>query len=323
MQRYLVRRLMLTLVSLLILSMVVFSGLRLLKGDLALMMLGRTGLGGALVKAVDEDQLEEVREALGLDKPIPIQYVKWMQLVLQGDFGKSAYSQRPALEEVLEALPVTLQLAIMATILAWLVGVPCGLVAAVRRNTGLDTLLRLASIGGLAIPGFWIGALLISVPARLWQWTPLGPYVSFSEDPLGSLAHSFWPAAVLAIGMAAWLMRITRATMVEVLHKDYIRSARAKGLTGRAIVLGHALRNCLIPVVSQSGLQFGALLGGAVVMEQLFLLPGLGRLLIRSLLERDYAVAQASVLFIAVGFALINLLVDLTYSWLDPRIKYS
>lgn len=322
MQRYLVRRLLLSLVSLLILSMVVFAGLRQLKGDLALMMLGQNGLGGALAKAVDEGQLQQIRETLGLDKPIPVQYLKWLQLVVRGDFGKSAYSQRPAMDEVAQALPVTLQLAIIATVFAWLVGVPFGVIAALKRNSFLDSVLRIISIIGLAVPGFWIGALIISIPARLWAWTPLRPYVYMSEDALVSLVRTLLPACVLGIEMAAWLMRITRATMVEVLQQDYIRSAKAKGLANSVVVLRHSLKNGLIPVISQSGLQFGTLLGGAVVIEQLFLLPGLGRLLIRSLLERDYSVAQAGVLFMAVGFTLINLFVDLVYGWLDPRIKY-
>jgi peptide/nickel transport system permease protein len=322
MRLYITRRLLLIVVNLLVVSMLVFAGMRLLKGDLALLILARGGLTSAAQKAANPEELAALRSELGLDKPVPIQYANWLRLVLTGELGESAYTKKPVTTELARTLPVTIQLAVMATLLAWLMGLPIGFFSAIKQDTWPDTIARLVSIAGLAIPGFWLGALLITVPAFLWGWTPLKPYVRLTEDPLANLQRMFWPALILAIGMAAWLMRMTRAAAVEIMQGDYIRTARAKGLSEKWVVTGHALKNSLIPVLCMGGIQFGSLLAGAVIIEELFALPGLGRLLVQSIFYRDYAVVQAVVLYFAFGVAAVNLIVDLAYAWIDPRIRY-
>jgi peptide/nickel transport system permease protein len=323
MRRYVVRRLLFSTLSLVVISMMVFAGLRTLKGDLAVMLIGREGISAAWEKYAQPGELEAFREKLGLSDPIPIQYLKWLRLVLQGEFGQSAYTQEPAVEEIAQTLPVTLQLAAMATIIAWLLGVPIGLISALKHDTAFDNIVRVLSISGLAIPGFWIGALLITLPAVWWHWTPLKPYVPLTQNVVLSLERMFWPALTLAFGMAAGLMRLTRAMSLEVLQCDYIRTARAKGLGQRTVVLVHTLKNAMIPVLCQGGIQFGTLIGGTVIIEELFMLPGLGRLLVQSIFLRDYAVVQAAVLYLTVGVTLVNLLVDVSYAWVDPRIRYT
>ncbi len=322
MRRYIVRRLLLIVVNLLVISMMVFAGLRMLKGDLAVLLLGRTGIANAWQKASTPGELEAFRKDLGLGDPIPIQYVKWLRLVFRGEFGKSAYTNKPAIAEIARTLPVTIQLAMMSTLFAWLLGLPIGLLSAVKQDTLLDSVIRLVSISGLAIPGFWLGGMLITVPAVLWGWTPLKPYVTITQDVSTNLQRMFWPALILGVGMAAWLMRITRAALVEVMQRDYIQTARSKGLVERRVVTRHALKNSLIPVLAASGIQFGSLLAGTVIIEELFVLPGLGRLLVQSIVFRDYAVVQAAVLYFAVGVSMVNLAVDVLYAWVDPRIQY-
>ncbi len=322
MGNYIIRRLLLIVVNLLTISIMVFAGLRLLKGDLAIMLLGRQDIVNAYETASSPDELAAFREQLGLNDPVPIQYAKWLGNILKGDFGQSAYTREPAVTVIGRTLPVTIQLALMATLIAWLLGLPIGLLAAVKQDTPLDSVMRLLSISGLAIPGFWLGGLLITVPAVLWGWTPLKTYVSLMEDMGTNLLRMFWPALILGISMAAWLMRMTRAAMVEVMQRDYIRTARSRGFTENRIVIRHALKNSLIPVLATSGIQFGGLLAGTVIIEELFLLPGMGRLLVQSILLRDYAVVQAAVLYFAFGVSLVNLIVDVLFGFVNPRIRY-
>jgi len=323
MRRYLVQRLLLTLLCVLGISMMVFLALRLLKGDLATALLGQAGVTGAWNKLADPEDLAAFREALGLNDPLPIQYAKWLWLVLHGQFGNSAYTSTPVVTEIGKTLPVTVELAIFATILAWIMGVPAGLISALKQDTAVDNILRMFSIVGLSVPAMWLGALLITLPAIWFRWTPLRPYVSLLQDPVANIRAMFWPAFTLAVGMAAPLMRLTRGMAIEVFLSEYIRTARAKGLAERVVLFRHALRNSLVPVVSASGVQFGALLGGALIIENLFSLPGLGRLLVRGIFYRDYAVVQAGVLLIALMFSMINLVTDIAYGCLDPRVRYT
>jgi len=321
--RYIVRRLLLVLVAMLAISMLVFAGLRMLKGDLVTMLLGQTGISGAWDKFARPEEIEAYRRMLGLDKPVPIQYLNWLRLVLRGEFGRSAYSNKPVIQEIARTIPVTVQLAVMATLVAWVLGIPVGLISALKPDSLLDSVLRFISTLGLAIPGMWLGALIIVVPAILWGWTPLKPYVPITKNPVLSVSRMAWPALTLGFGMAAWLMRMTRAMMLEVLQQDYITTARAKGLKEVTVLTKHALKNSLIPVITASGGQFGGLLAGTMIIENLFMLPGMGRLLVESIFLRDYAIVQAAVLLITLSFTLINLLVDILYAFVDPRIRYT
>src|SRR5947207_11820153 len=269
----------------------------------------------------DAAGLEEVREKYGLHDPIPVQYVRWIGLALRGDLGESVRTRQSVAWTVAIKLPITVELACLALLIALSLAIPAGVIAAVRRNTAWDVLASAASLCGVSIPNFWLGIMLILLVSVRLGWLPASGFVPLFEDPVANVKRMLMPALVLGTALAAVLMRQTRNAMIEVLSADYIRTARSKGLAGFAVVVRHALRNALIPVVTILGLQMGALMGGAVVTESIFVLPGFGRLIVEAVFTRDYPVVQGVVLITASSYVLINLLVDISYTVLNPRIR--
>src|SRR5574341_489585 len=312
MLEFLVRRVFISLVTLFVISLVVFTGVRMIPGDPARVMAGTDA---------DEAGLEEIREKYGLKDPVPIQYLRWIGLALRGDLGESIRTRQSVAWTVAQKLPITLQLAGFAILIAVAIAIPAGVLAAVRRNTVWDLLASGLSLCGVSVPNFWLGIMLILLVSVRLGWLPASGFVPLWEDPLGNLERMLMPAFVLGTALAAVLMRQTRNSMIEVLSADYVRTARAKGLAQRAVVIRHALRNGLIPVVTILGLQMGALMGGAVVTEQIFVIPGFGRLIVEAVFTRDYPVVQGVVLITASSYVLINLLVDVSYTVLNPRIR--
>ena len=311
MKRVLVR-LASILVTLFLLSVVVFSLQLLLPGDTASLLAGEDR---------SPETLAAIRKRFGLDQPLPIQYARWLAAAVQGDFGMSMRFDQPVADLVLTKLPVTFQLATMALVFAILVGVTAGIVAAVYEDTPIDHALNALGVLGFSIPTFWLGILLIMVVSVEWGVLPASGYVSPFQDPLQSLRTMLMPAAVLGSHVATVLMRHTRSAMIEALNADYIRTAFAKGLARRRIVLRHALRNALAPVVTLGALEFGQLLGGSVLTEFVFSIPGIGKLLVDSVFNRDYPMVQAVVMCSGVIYIVLNLLADLAYALLDPRVR--
>jgi len=312
-RRYLLKRLLVAVPSLLIASLIVFTLPRLIPGDVVQLMLEE--------KAYAKD-IEELRAKLGLDRPLYLQYFEWLGRVVRGDLGESLWTRRPVLEEIGRRLPVTLELALFATLFAVVIALPIGIISATRQDTLRDYVSRSAAILGLSMPNFWVATLVIVLPAIWWGWRPVSGFVEFSRDPLGHVAQFVLPGLILGIASAAAIMRLTRGMLLEVLRQDYVRTAWAKGLAGRMVVYKHALKNALIPVVTIVGGQLGTLLAGTVVVETIFALPGMGRLTVEAILFRDYPVVQTNVMLVAGVLVTLNLLVDLTYAWLDPRIRY-
>ena len=309
---FLVRRAVISALTLFLISIIVFTGVRLIPGDPARVLAGTDA---------DAAGLEEIRQKYGLNDPYLVQYVRWLGLGLVGDLGESIRTRQGVARMVAGKLPITLELALLSILVALAIAIPAGVVAAVRRNTAWDVLASGVSLAGVSVPNFWLGIMLILLVSVRLGWLPASGYVSPIEDLLGNVKRMIMPAFVLGTGLAAVLMRQTRNSMIEVLSADYVRTARAKGLAGRAVVLRHALRNGLIPVVTILGLQMGALMGGAVVTEQIFVIPGFGRLIVEAVFTRDYPVVQGVVLITASSYVLINLLVDVSYSLLNPRIR--
>jgi peptide/nickel transport system permease protein len=309
---FLVRRAVISALTLFLISIIVFTGVRLIPGDPARVLAGTDA---------DAAGLEEIRQKYGLNDPYLVQYVRWLGLGLVGDLGESIRTRQGVARMVAGKLPITLELALLSILVALAIAIPAGVVAAVRRNTAWDVLASGVSLAGVSVPNFWLGIMLILLFSVRLGWLPASGYVSPIEDLLGNVKRMIMPAFVLGTGLAAVLMRQTRNSMIEVLSADYVRTARAKGLAGRAVVLRHALRNGLIPVVTILGLQMGALMGGAVVTEQIFVIPGFGRLIVEAVFTRDYPVVQGVVLITAASYVLINLLVDVSYSLLNPRIR--
>ena len=315
MQGYVIRRFVALIPTLIFASFIVFITVRLIPGNIIELMLSQNDVSAS---KQTRDQLEA---ALGLDTPIYIQYFKWMAGLLQGDLGKSLWTNTPVMEEILYRLPITFQLGMMALLVSLLVGIPIGVYAALKQDTVGDYLLRTLSILMLAIPGFWVGTLVMVFPAMWWGWSPSVRFVTFSQDPWGNFVQLLIPALILGKAFSAIIMRLTRTLMLEVLRQDYIRTARAKGLSVSTIVIRHALRNALIPVVTLVGLQAPLLFGGAVILEQIFVIPGMGLLLLEAVGTRDYPTITGVFLVIGVAVVIINLLVDLSYGFLDPRVR--
>jgi len=309
---FLIQRGLISLVTLFLITVIVFAGVRMIPGDPARVMAGTEA---------DAAGLEEIRQKYGLRDPVPVQYLKWAGRALRGDLGESIRTKEPVLRLIRQKLPITLQLALYSLVIALLIAVPAGVLAAVRRNTVWDYLASGVSLCGVSIPNFWLGIMLILFLSVRLQWLPASGFVSPFEDLWGNTQRLLMPAFVLGAALAAVLMRQTRNSMIEVLSADYIRTARSKGLAGRAVVFRHAIRNGLIPVVTILGLQMGALMSGAVVTEQIFVVPGFGRLIVEAVFTRDYPLVQGVVLITASAYVFINLLVDVSYSVLDPRIR--
>jgi peptide/nickel transport system permease protein len=306
------RRLAQSVVTLVLATMVVFAGVRALPGDPALALAGEER---------DPASLEAVREQYGLNDPVWAQYLHYLQRIAHGDLGSSVRTNIPVRELLVSALPVTLELSVLALLVASTVGVLTGIVAAVRRGKPAEWLANGFALVGLSVPNFWLGLMAILYLSVALGLFPASGYVPFSEDPVANLHHMVLPAVILGFGLAAVIMRQTRSSMLESMSTDYIRTARAKGLGERTVIGVHALRNSLIVVVTIVGLQLGALISGAVVTEQIFGLPGFGKLTVDSVFQRDYPVIQGVVLVTATAYIVINLLVDLLYSVIDPRIR--
>jgi peptide/nickel transport system permease protein len=313
--RYLLRRLLLLVPTLLGVTMVVFVLVRLLPGDAASLQ-----LQDAKASAADEAAL---RHQLGLDKPIYLQYVDWLGTLARGDLGKSFRTRQPVVQELANRIPVTGELGILALIVSALVATTVGVISAVKQDTLLDYAARSTAIGLLAIPGFWLGTLVVTLPSVWWHWTPPLRYVRLTEDPLKNLTIVIIPALILGLGLSGGLMRLIRTQMLEVLRQDFIRTASAKGLAEHAVVVRHALKNAFIPALTVLGLQVGLLVSGTVVLENIFVLPGMGRYLLEAVSGRDYPAVQALNLLFATLIVVTNLVVDLLYGWLDPRVRYT
>ncbi|MBI3108482.1 MAG: ABC transporter permease [Candidatus Rokubacteria bacterium] len=309
---FLLQRVAISIVTLLVISLVVFTGVRMIPGDPARVMGGTDA---------DPAGLAEIRAKYGLDDPVPLQYLRWLGLALRGDLGESIRTREGVVRTVAAKLPITIELAGLSLLIALAIAIPAGVFSAVRRNTIWDLLANGVSLCGLSVPSFWLGIMLILLFSVRLRLLPASGFVPLFQDPLANLERMIMPAFVLGAGLAAVLMRQTRNSMIEVMSADYIRTAYSKGLAGRAVVFRHAIRNGLIPVVTILGLQTGALMGGAVVTEQIFVVPGFGRLIVEAVFTRDYPMVQGVVLITASAYVLINLLVDVAYSLLNPRIR--
>lgn len=316
MREMIIRRAISSVPVILILTIVAFSLLFLLPGD-------PTGLLVPLEEGASDEQLARIRQDLGLDRHIVVQYFNWLSGVVRGDFGYSLRTNLPIDEEIRNRLPVTIELGILATVVALVIAIPVGVISAARPNTLVDTAGTLFAMAGVAMPHFWLGILLVLLFGVQLGWLPAAGYVPFLEDPWGNLSRMMMPAFALGASHSASLMRQTRSSMLEVLSQDYIRTAHAKGLRERAVLSRHALRNALIPVVTVFGLQTSRLIGGAVVIESLFGMPGIGKFVVDGVQTRDYLVVQGVLLVVGVWVLLFNLLTDIAYGIIDPRIRYS
>lgn len=316
MSAYIVRRLLALLVTLVFASLIVFVTIRLIPGDVVDLMLSQNDVS-ASAKTRDD-----LIAALGFDKPMGQQYLIWIgNIVLRGDLGKSLWQQTPVTELLAARLPVTFELGALALVIALLIAIPVGIYSAIRQDTAGDYLSRSMSILLLAVPSFWLATMVVVFPSIWWGWSPRISFVGFFEDPAGNVGQLLLPALILGAGLSAITMRMTRTMMLEVLRQDYIRTAWAKGLSEWVIVVRHALRNALIPVVTLIGLQAPLLIGGAVIMEQIFVIPGMGLLLLDAVTQRDYPIITGVFFVVGVAVMLINLLVDLSYGFLDPKVR--
>ncbi|MBP0616840.1 ABC transporter permease [Jiella mangrovi] len=312
MAELILRRVLVAIPTIIIVSMLVFALQKLLPGDPALLIAGEER---------DPKVVEFIREKYHLNDPVPVQYGYWVMNVLTGDFGISLRTDTPVTTLVAQKLPVTIQLAVMAMIIALLVGVPAGILSAVRKGTVTDYVANVVALSGLSIPNFWLGILLIFLVSVQLGWLPASGYVPPSEDLWLSIETMLMPAFVLGTALAATLMRHTRSAMIGILRSDYIRTARAKGLRQNKVVYKHALRNALVPIVTLMTLLFGELLGGAVLTEQIFTIPGFGKLVVDAVFTRDYQVVQGIVLCTAIGFIVMNLFADILYILINPRLR--
>ena len=317
MSGYVIRRLLALAVTLVFASLIVFVTIRLIPGNVVDLMLSQNDVS-ATAKSRDE-----LIAALGFDKPMWRQYLIWISaMVLHGDLGMSLWQQTPVTDLLMDRLPVTFQLGFMALVVALLIAIPVGIYSAIRQDTAGDYVSRSFSILLLAVPSFWLATMVVVFPSIWWGWSPRVSYVSLMSDPVENLKQMLLPAVILGTGLSAITMRMTRTMMLEVLRQDYIRTAWAKGLSEWVIVVRHALRNALIPVVTLIGLQAPLLIGGAVIMEQIFVIPGMGLLLLDAVQQRDYPIITGVFFVVGVAVMLINLAVDLSYGLLDPKVRY-
>jgi len=319
MGQYAVRRALLFVPTLLVVTVLVFALFWIVPGDPALAILaGGDGDAGSVSPA----QLEELRGRLGLDRPLHVQYAAWLTGVLRGDLGTSLWYKTPVWDQLRDRFLVTMELATLAIVLAVVAAVPLGVASAVKQDTALDYASRVVSSVGIALPTFWFGILVVYALASVFDWLPPLGYATLWDDPWLNLQQLILPALALAFNDLAFTARVTRSSMLEVMREDYLRTARAKGLRELAVVARHALKNALLPVLTVSGYQFARLLGGVIIVESIFVVPGMGTLLIDSIVHRDFVVLQAIVLVVAVVVLTLNLLVDLSYGLVDPRVRY-
>ena len=315
MRRYIVGRLLLMIPTLVGVAVITFVVMRLVPGDIVALRYAGS--------SVPQDIIDQERHILGLDKPMWAQFVDWMTSISHLDLGQSLWTGHSVVDEVQVRMPLSIELAILATLFAVALAIPLGVVAAVKQDTWIDYAIRVFSIGGLAMPSFWIGIMMVLVTLTLWGWAPPVVFTPLFEDPIANLAGLILPAIAVGYRYSAVSMRMTRSTVLEVLREDYVRTARAKGLRETLVVVRHALRNALLPVVTVVSLEFAFLIGGLVVTEQVFNLNGIGKLLVDAVAHRDYPLIQALVLLLAAVFVIVNFIVDMIYVVLDPRIRYA
>jgi peptide/nickel transport system permease protein len=315
MRRYVIGRLLLMIPTLVGVAVLTFVIMRAVPGDIVALQYAGSN--------VPQSVIDEQRHLLGLDKPMWNQFTDWMGQVAHGDLGQSLWTGHPVVEEIQIRLPLSIELAILATLFAVAIAVPLGVLAAVRQDSWADYLIRVFSIGGLSMPSFWIGLLMVLFTITVFNWAPPLIFTPITEDPLANLAGLILPAIAVGYRYSAVSMRMTRSTVLEVLREDYVRTARAKGVRESLVVMRHALRNALLPVVTVISLEFAFLIGGLVVTEQVFNLNGVGKLLVDAVAHRDYTMIQSLVLLLAAVFVLVNFVVDMVYMFLDPRIRYA
>lgn len=317
MHTYILKRLILTVPVLLGVTVLTFVIMRVMPGDAAIAIMTSGGQGGA-----SQSDLARVRAELGVDKPVHIQYLNWMWSLVRLDLGKSWHSGRPIVEEIKLRFPVTFELAVLTVMVSVLIALPVGVISALRQDSVVDYVFRAVSIFGLTMPSFWTGTLILFFLVVWFNWFPPMGFTGFFENPLVNLQQIMWPALAVGYYLSAYLARMTRSTMLEVLRQEYIRTAWSKGLRERAVVIRHALKNTLLPVVTLAGIQIAVALEGSVVAESIFMLPGMGLALVSAIQLRDYPVIQTFMLVLTLIVMVVNLLVDITYGWLDPRIRY-
>jgi peptide/nickel transport system permease protein len=317
---YIIKRAFLFVPTLFLVATLVFTVLRLVPGDPAVMML--TG-GPQTEQAFTEEDLQKLRAKLGTDKPIIVQYGKWISRMFVLDFGTSYFYDQPVLNDLKKRFPITLELTVIALLMAGAVAIPLGVMSAIKQDSWPDYIGRIITIGGIAVPNFWIGILLVFALANVFGWLPPLGYEDFWNSPLENLQQLAFPALALAFTHMAFVARVTRSAALEVAREDYIRTARSKGLSEKIVIGRHLLKNALLPVITVAGIEFGRLLGGTVLIETIFNVPGMGQLLIGAIQHRDYPMVQAIVIVITFLVLGLNLLVDLIYAWLNPRIRYS
>lgn len=316
MLKFILRRLLILIPTLIGMSLLIFVMMRLLPGDIVDAMVG-------MDPTITDEAKEELRASFGLTEPWPVQYVKWMGELVRGDLGTSFRSREPITDQLIRALPITLELAMLAILMSIPIAIPLGILSAVRQNSQVDFLARVVGLIGLSVPSFWLATLFLLFTSLVFRWVPPVIWVNPLEDPLGNLQQMILPALALAVQLMAVEMRMMRASMLEVLRQDYIRTVRAKGVGERTVLYRHALKNAFIPVITIIGIQMGVLMGGSIIIEQIFGLPGVGWYLLQGIFTRDYPIVQVTTLFLAMIFVFINLLVDVAYAFLDPRIRYA
>jgi peptide/nickel transport system permease protein len=316
MSRYVLWRVLHAIPTLLGVTVIIFVVLRIMPGDPVSVMFGTQA-----TKIRPEDRAK-IEADLGLSAPLTVQYIRWLQDIGTGQLGKSFWRGDTVVDLIVQRGPLTVEIAVMAIILSWVVGIPVGILSALWQNSVLDYIARFFTVLFLAIPGFWLGALIVLVLLLWWDYAPPLGIIDFWVNPTKNLQIVIGPATVLGLAVSAYIARMTRSSLLEIIREDYIRTARAKGLREQAVVLKHALRNASLPIITLSGVLFGFLLSGTVVVEQAFNVPGLGKAMVEAFVSLDYAVIQNLVLLYSVVFIVINLLIDLSYAWLDPRIRY-
>ncbi|MFD2616148.1 ABC transporter permease [Terrilactibacillus laevilacticus] len=313
MGKYILKRLFSLIPIIIGISIIVFLIIHLVPGDPASIILGNNATPEA-IKALNAK--------LGLDKPLIVQYFDWVVHLIQGNFGTSVQTDQSVLPTLINKFLVTFQLTLLSVLIGWIIAIPLGILSAVKANSVVDFILRIISMLGISIPNFAIGTLLLLILSVYFGWYPPIDYVNFWDDPISALKIFILPAITMGIVLSAGIMRMTRTSFIETLNKDFIRTARAKGNPEGTVIVGHGLRNSMIPIITIGGMQIGYLLGGAVIVEQLFSIPGIGQYILNGIYHRDFPVVQGGVLFISLIFVFVNLIVDIIYCWIDPRIKY-
>ena len=320
MHRYVANRLIQGAVTGILVSLVIFAILRIAPGDVAMMI--ALEMTGGEEDLVTEDQLAKIREDVGLNAPIYMQYLRWIGGWVTGDWGESMFSNEGIWENFMRKLPVTLELAILSIGLSTILGLPAGVLMALKRDTWIDYTLRIWSLSGLSIPNFWLATMLLVIGMYIFEWSPQIGFVPFFDDPGANMTQFFWPAVIVGFSSMVTKARMMRSTMLEVLRQDYIRTAHAKGLRSTVVTYRHALKNAFIPVITVVGFSIAGIIGGSVIMERIFVLDGIGNMLVEGMNQRDYPVVQSLVLLFSLWIVFVNLLVDLSYGWLDPRIRH-